>query len=62
MAVKSTSSSLAAMMCSLEQPLSLSFIVILNVNQSEVTFCGGSGHINHMWIIFKFYTDYVDNS
>ena len=29
---------LASMMCSLEQPLSLSCIVILNVNQSEVTF------------------------
>ena len=38
MPVKSKSSSLAAMMCSLEQPLSLSCIVILNVNQSEVTF------------------------
>ena len=38
MPVKSTSSSPAAMMCSLEQPLSLSCIVILNVNQLEVTF------------------------
>ena len=39
MPVKSTSSTnLAAMMCSLEQPPSLSCIVILNVNQSEVTF------------------------
>ena len=33
-----SSTNLAAMMCSLEQPLSLSCIVILNINQSEVTF------------------------